>query len=130
MKNVMKKAVALLVVMAMLCAPVVTNAAIGEIIPMPETCIWSGDTVTVGAGETAYFEIGTDATPGTYAFEVVGNAAFTVAICTAGSYDDATSSYTYKTGKPITAVNGKVSTKITSFEYSYGYAAFSITNNM
>lgn len=130
MKNVMKKAVALLVVMAMLCAPVVTNAAIGETIPMPETCIWSGDTVTVGAGETAYFEIGTDATPGTYAFEVVGNAAFTVAICTAGSYDDATSSYTYKTGKPITAVNGKVSTKITSFEYSYGYAAFSITNNM
>lgn len=124
MKNTMKKALSLLVAFALVCVPMIASAAVGDGVAMPSDCIYSGDYVTVGAGETAYFEIGTGMTAGTYGFTVEGEGDFDVAVCTEGNGE-----YPYAEGEAVSAVDGVVETEITSFESTYNYAAFAITNN-
>lgn len=126
MKNTMKRALSLLVVFAMVCVPMVANAAAGDGVATPpsENCIYSGAVVTVEAGATTYFEISTDGAADTYDFVVEGTGDFDVAVCTEGTGD-----YAYTEGTPVSAVDGKVETEITSYESTYYYAAFSITNN-
>ncbi len=102
--------------------PVVPEEGTPVATPSYEYCIYSGDTVTVPAGETVYFEIGTNNAPGTYGFSVEGNGDFIVAVCTEGSEE------AYAAGAPVSAVDGKVETELTSYESTYGYGAFSITN--
>ncbi len=122
----MKKALSLLVVFAMVCCPMIASAAAGDGVATPptENCIYSGDTVSVEAGATTYFEIGTEGMIGTYDFVVEGTGDFDVAVCTEGSGE-----FPYAEGTPVSATEGKVETEITSYESTYGYAAFSITNN-
>jgi hypothetical protein len=124
MKNTMKKALSLLVAFALVCVPMIASAAVGDGVAMPSDCIYSGDYVTVGAGETVYFEIGTGMTAGTYGFTVEGEGDFDVAVCTEGNGE-----YPYAEGEAVSAVDGVAETEITSFESTYNYAAFAITNN-
>lgn len=123
MKKIMKKVLSLALVVALAIAPMTVMAAVGDPVAMPSDCIYSGDTVTVEAGQTKYFEIGTWPELGTLGFVVEGMGNFEVAPCTEGSTEP------YAEGTPIVAVNGKVETTITSYESTYGYAAFSIKNN-
>ena len=85
MKNTMKRALSLLVVFAMVCVPMIASAAVGDGVAMPDVCIYSGEYVTVEAGATTYFEIGTGMTAGTYGFVVEGEGDFDVAVCTEGN---------------------------------------------
>lgn len=125
MKKIMKKVLSLVLVLALAIVPMTVMAAEGDPVATPpySNCIYSGDTVAVEAGATTYFEVGTNGAAGTYDFIVEGTGDFAVAVCTEGS------SEAYAEGTPVSAVNGKVETTITSYESTYGYAAFSITNN-
>jgi len=123
MRSIMKKAVALVIVAVMLCMPVITNAAVGDPVAMPSNYISNGEVVTVEAGATTYFEIGTDGVAGTYDFVVEGSGSFTVSVCTEGSSEP------YAEGAAVAATDGKVTTSITSYESTFNCAAFSITNN-
>ncbi len=124
MKRSIGKVIALALVLA-LAIPFAVSAAVGDPVPTPPwtNCIYSGDIVTVDAGATVYFEIGTNGASGTYDFVVEGNGAFDVAICTEGTTD------AYAEGTPVSAVDGRVETTLTSYDSTYGYGAFSITNN-
>ena len=95
----------------------------GDPVAVPGTCIWSGDIVTVAPGKTVFFEIGTNGATGTYDFVVEGTGDFDVSIC------DEDGNGAYIAGEPVSAVDGAVETTITSFESTYGYGAFAITNN-
>lgn len=125
MKKIMKKVLSLALVLALAIAPATVMAAEGDPVATPPytNCIYSGDQVVVEAGATTYFEVGTNNTPGTYDFVVEGTGSFDVAVCTEGTTE------AYAEGTPISAVEGRVETTITSYESTYGYAAFSITNN-
>ena len=95
----------------------------GDYVPVPGTCIWSGDTVTVGPGKTVFFEIGTNGSTGDFDFVVEGLGDFAVSICG----EDGNGAYI--AGESVSAIDGVVETTITSFESTYGYGAFAITNN-
>lgn len=129
MKKIMKKALSLLVVVAMICASMTVMAATGDYVEIPslEYCIYSGDTVTVAANTTTYYEIGTEGVSGTYEFVVEGTGAFDVAVCGEGIANGHPDGYSE--GTAISAIDGRVETDITSYESTYGYACFSITNN-
>lgn len=125
MKSMMKKTLSVIIALAMILVPMSVFAAAGDPIAVPsyEYCIYSGDMVTVGAGETIYFEISTEGSDATYDFVVEGTGDFDVTICTedgAGAYLD---------GTPVSAVNGKVETTIAGYASTYYYCAFAITNN-
>lgn len=122
--KIMKKVLAIVLALAVLSVPMMASAAAGDGVAMPSTCIYSGDSVTVAAGATEYFEIGTNFTSGTYDFIVEGDGAFAVAVCGEGSGD-----YPYSEGTPVEATDGKVETTITSFDSTSCYAAFAITNS-
>ncbi len=124
MKNTLKRALSFLVVFALVCVPMIASAAVGDGVAMPEVCIYSGEYVTVEAGVTTYFEIGTGMTAGTYGFRIEGEGEFDVAVCTEGNGE-----YPYAEGESVSAVDGVAETEITSFESTWNYAAFSITNN-
>ncbi len=124
MKNTLKRALSFLVVFALVCVPMIASAAVGDGVAMPEVCIYSGEYVTVEAGATTYFEIGTGMNCGTYGFTVEGEGDFDVAVCTEGNGE-----YPYAEGEAVSAVDGVVETEITSFESTWNYAAFAITNN-
>ncbi len=129
MKKIMKKALSLLLVLALVVVPMTVMAAEGDYVAIPswENCIYSGDTVTVDANTTTYFEIGTEGVSGTYDFVVEGTGDFDVAICGEGIANGHSDGYAE--GTSLSAVDGKVETEITSYESTYGYACFSITNN-
>ena len=76
MKNTLKRALSFLVVFALVCVPMIASAAVGDGVAMPEVCIYSGEYVTVEAGATTYFEIGTGMNCGTYGFTVEGEGDF------------------------------------------------------
>lgn len=125
MKSMMKKTLSVIIALAMILVPMSVFAAVGDPIPVPswQYCIYSGDTVTVGAGETIYFEIATEGSEETFGFVVEGAGDFDVTVCTedgAGAYLD---------GTPVSAVDGKVETTIAGFASTYYYCAFAITNN-
>lgn len=125
MKTVFKKSLSLMLALAILLMPMSVFAAAGDPVPVPswQYCIYSGDTVTVEAGETIYFEISTEGSDATNDFVVEGTGDFDVTVCTedgAGAYLD---------GTPVSAVDGKVETTITGFASTYYYCAFAITNN-
>lgn len=125
MKSMMKKTLSVIIALAMILVPMSVFAAAGDPVPVPswEYCIYSGSTVTVGAGETIYFEIATEGSTDTLGFLVEGTGDFDVTVCTedgAGAYLD---------GTPVSAIDGMVETTITGFESTYYYCAFAITNN-
>ena len=125
MKKIMKKVLSLALIVAMAIAPMTVMAAKGDAVPVPHwsLCIYSGDTVEVNAGETVFYEMGTNGASGTYDFVVEGTGDFNVSVCSEsgdGAYID---------GDSIAAVNGKVETQFTSYDSTYGYGCFSITNN-
>lgn len=125
MKSMMKKTLSVIIALAMILVPMSVFAAAGDPVPVPsyEYCISSGDTVTVGAGETIYFEIGTEGIESALDFVVEGTGDFDVTVCTedgAGAYLD---------GTPVSAVDGKVETTIVGFASTWYYCAFAITNN-
>ncbi len=126
MSKIMKKVLSLLVVIALVCVPTVSTvmAAVGDAVAVPDWdhFIWSGDTVTVAAGETVFYEI-QPGDPGEYEFVVSGEGDFAVAVCNedgAGAYLE---------GTPVSAVDGVVNTTLVVFESTYGCGCFSITNN-
>ncbi len=121
----MKKALSFILALVITLMPVSVFAAEGDPVAVPswEYCIYSGDTVTVEAGATVYFEIGTDQVSGTYDFVVEGTGDFDVAVC--GESGDGA----YTEGTPVSSVDGKVETQLTSYDSTYCYGCFSITNN-
>lgn len=98
---------------------------VGDAVAVPESqyCIYSGETATVGAGETIYFEISTNQIYDVLPFNIVGEGNFTVAVCT----EDGEGAYL--AGAPVASADGVVSTDIQGYESTYGYACFAITNN-
>lgn len=120
--KIMKKVLALLLALAILSVPMVANAEDStNIIPCPSMLINSGAEVTVGAGETAYYEIYT-ASLADLPFTVTGDGAFDVAV----SVEHYSDGDTYLMGDTV-AANGSCSTVIGTAEYDY--SAFAITNN-
>lgn len=125
MKNMMKKTLSVIIALAMILVPMSVFAAEGDPVAIPsyEYSIYSGDTVTVGAGETVVFEMNLEYNTGVYDFVVEGEGDFTVSVCTEGTTE------AYAEGAPVAAVNGKVETTITGYESTQYYCAFIITNN-
>lgn len=118
MKKIMKKALSLMLVLALTIVPMSVMAAEGDAVT--DSLEWCyGNTVTVGAGQTKYFEFSGAA--GNFDFVVEGSGDFSVATCTVDDYNG------YYIGETKDATDGKVETTIAIGPYGAG--AFSITNN-
>ncbi len=122
MNKILKRVLAVVLTLSVLVVPMLVNASGTDIENSKFTSVMNGETLTVPAGETMYFEVGYNQAV-TFDFSITGTGAFDVAVCNEGT------STWYSKGTSVTAINGKFNGKITFFESTSFFAGFSITNN-